>query len=70
MAIDFSRFANVLTSLRVTGEVRELPEPEPTAAAAAKQLGRDVGAAAVGRTPVRCASGPVMIRPASIPAIR
>jgi prolyl-tRNA editing enzyme YbaK/EbsC (Cys-tRNA(Pro) deacylase) len=46
MAIDFSRFADVLTSLGVTGEVRELPEPAPTAAAAAKQLGCDVGAIA------------------------
>jgi prolyl-tRNA editing enzyme YbaK/EbsC (Cys-tRNA(Pro) deacylase) len=46
MAIDFSRFADVLTSLGVTGEVRELPEPAPTAAAAAEQLGCDVAAIA------------------------
>jgi prolyl-tRNA editing enzyme YbaK/EbsC (Cys-tRNA(Pro) deacylase) len=46
MAVDFSRFAYVLKSLGVTGEVRELPEPAPTAAAAAKQLGCDVGAIA------------------------
>lgn len=46
MAIDFSRFAGVLESLGVTGEVRELPEPAPTAAAAAKQLGCEVGAIA------------------------
>ncbi|MGE5288492.1 MAG: YbaK/EbsC family protein [Micromonosporaceae bacterium] len=35
-----------LRSLGVTGEVRELPEPAPTAAAAAAQLGCDVGAIA------------------------
>jgi prolyl-tRNA editing enzyme YbaK/EbsC (Cys-tRNA(Pro) deacylase) len=46
MAIDFSRFADVLKSLGVTGEVRELPEPAPTAAAAAKQLGCEAGAIA------------------------
>jgi prolyl-tRNA editing enzyme YbaK/EbsC (Cys-tRNA(Pro) deacylase) len=27
MAVDFSRFADVLKSLGVSGEVRELPEP-------------------------------------------
>jgi len=36
----------MLKSLGVTGEVRALPEPAPTAAAAAKQLGCDVGAIA------------------------
>lgn len=46
MPVDFSKFADVLASLGVTGEVRELPEPAPTAAAAAKQLGCDVGAIA------------------------
>jgi prolyl-tRNA editing enzyme YbaK/EbsC (Cys-tRNA(Pro) deacylase) len=46
MAVDFSRFADVLRSLGVTGEVRELPEPAPTAAAAARQLGCEVGAIA------------------------
>jgi len=46
MAVDFSRFADVLKSLGVTGEVRELPEPAPTAAAAAQQLGCEVGAIA------------------------
>lgn len=46
MAVDFSRFADVLKSLGVTGEVRELPAPAPTAAAAAKQLGCEVGAIA------------------------
>jgi prolyl-tRNA editing enzyme YbaK/EbsC (Cys-tRNA(Pro) deacylase) len=46
MAVDFSRFADVLKSLGVAGEVRELPEPAPTAAAAAKQLGCEVGAIA------------------------
>jgi prolyl-tRNA editing enzyme YbaK/EbsC (Cys-tRNA(Pro) deacylase) len=46
MAVDYSRFADTLRSLRVTGEVRELPEPAPTAAAAAKQLGCEVGAIA------------------------
>jgi prolyl-tRNA editing enzyme YbaK/EbsC (Cys-tRNA(Pro) deacylase) len=35
-----------LQSLGVAGEVRELPEPAPTAAAAAAQLGCDVGAIA------------------------
>src|SRR6266568_8179486 len=46
MAVDFSGFAGVLRSLGVTGEVRELPEPAPTAAAAAEQLGCEVGAIA------------------------
>jgi prolyl-tRNA editing enzyme YbaK/EbsC (Cys-tRNA(Pro) deacylase) len=46
MAVDFSRFAGVLKSLGVAGEVRELPEPTPTAAAAAEQLGCEVGAIA------------------------
>src|SRR5215469_5739868 len=46
MAVDYSRFADALKSLRVTGEVRELPEPAPTAAAAAAQLGCEVGAIA------------------------
>ena len=38
--------ANVLRARRVAGQVRELPEPAPTAAAAAAQLGCDVGAIA------------------------
>jgi prolyl-tRNA editing enzyme YbaK/EbsC (Cys-tRNA(Pro) deacylase) len=41
--------AKVATALRgqgVAGQVRELPEPAPTAAAAAAQLGCDVGAIA------------------------
>lgn len=46
MAVDFSRFAGVLKSFGVAGEVRELPEPAPTAAAAAAQLGCAVGAIA------------------------
>ena len=46
MAVDFSRFAYTLKSQGVTGEVRELPEPAPTAAAAAEQLGCEVGAIA------------------------
>jgi prolyl-tRNA editing enzyme YbaK/EbsC (Cys-tRNA(Pro) deacylase) len=46
MAVDFSGFAGVLKSLGVTGEIRELPEPAPTAAAAARQLGCEVGAIA------------------------
>jgi prolyl-tRNA editing enzyme YbaK/EbsC (Cys-tRNA(Pro) deacylase) len=40
------RVAEVLQSLGATGEVRELPEPAPTAAAAAAQLGCEVGAIA------------------------
>jgi prolyl-tRNA editing enzyme YbaK/EbsC (Cys-tRNA(Pro) deacylase) len=40
------RVARQLTALGVTGEVRELPEPAPTAATAAAQLGCDVGAIA------------------------
>jgi prolyl-tRNA editing enzyme YbaK/EbsC (Cys-tRNA(Pro) deacylase) len=46
MAVDFSRFAQVLRSLGVAGEVRELPNPAPTAATAAEQLGCEVGAIA------------------------
>ncbi len=38
--------AGVLRSLGAAGEVRELPEPAPTANAAAAQLGCDVGAIA------------------------
>jgi prolyl-tRNA editing enzyme YbaK/EbsC (Cys-tRNA(Pro) deacylase) len=38
--------ASVLRELGVAGEVRELPEPAPTAAAAAAQLGCEVGAIA------------------------
>ncbi len=38
--------AAVLRALGVAGAVRELPEPAPTAAAAAAQLGCDVGAIA------------------------
>jgi len=44
--VDYSRFAEALRSLGVTGAVRELPEPAPTAAAAAAQLGCEVGAIA------------------------
>src|SRR5215469_15540222 len=46
MPIDFARFAAVLRDLGVPGEVRELPESAPTAAAAAAQLGCEVGAIA------------------------
>jgi prolyl-tRNA editing enzyme YbaK/EbsC (Cys-tRNA(Pro) deacylase) len=38
--------ATILRSLGVSGEVHELPEPAPTAASAAAQLGCDVGAIA------------------------
>jgi prolyl-tRNA editing enzyme YbaK/EbsC (Cys-tRNA(Pro) deacylase) len=44
--IDSSRFASVLRELGVPGEVRVLPESAPTAAAAAAQLGCEVGAIA------------------------
>jgi prolyl-tRNA editing enzyme YbaK/EbsC (Cys-tRNA(Pro) deacylase) len=44
--VDFSRFASVLAELGVAGEVRVLPESAPTAAAAAAQLGCEVGAIA------------------------
>jgi prolyl-tRNA editing enzyme YbaK/EbsC (Cys-tRNA(Pro) deacylase) len=44
--VDFSAFAGTLKSLGVTGEVRVLPESAPTAAAAAAQLGCEVGAIA------------------------
>ena len=40
------KFAGVLTELAVPGQVRELPEPAPTAATAAAQLGCAVGAIA------------------------
>ena len=46
MPVDFSRFAAVLRDLGVSGEVKELPESAPTAAAAAAQLGCGVGAIA------------------------
>jgi prolyl-tRNA editing enzyme YbaK/EbsC (Cys-tRNA(Pro) deacylase) len=45
-AVDFSRFASVLRDLGVAGEVRVLPSSAPTAAAAAAQLGCEVGAIA------------------------
>jgi prolyl-tRNA editing enzyme YbaK/EbsC (Cys-tRNA(Pro) deacylase) len=38
--------ARELAGLGVTGQVRELPEPAPTAATAAAQLGCDIGAIA------------------------
>ena len=41
-----ARVAETLRSLGVPGQVRELPEPAPTAASAAAQLGCDVGAIA------------------------
>jgi prolyl-tRNA editing enzyme YbaK/EbsC (Cys-tRNA(Pro) deacylase) len=44
--VDYSRFADVLRSLGVAGEVRELPTAAHTAAAAAAQLGCEVGAIA------------------------
>ena len=44
--VDFSRFAGVLRDLDVAGEVRVLPESAPSAAAAAAQLGCEVGAIA------------------------
>jgi prolyl-tRNA editing enzyme YbaK/EbsC (Cys-tRNA(Pro) deacylase) len=40
------RVADVLASLGAAGQVRELPEPAPTAVIAAAQLGCDVGAIA------------------------
>jgi prolyl-tRNA editing enzyme YbaK/EbsC (Cys-tRNA(Pro) deacylase) len=46
MPVDVSRFAAVLLSLGVAGEVVELPERAPTAASAAAQLGCEVGAIA------------------------
>jgi prolyl-tRNA editing enzyme YbaK/EbsC (Cys-tRNA(Pro) deacylase) len=46
MPVDFGKFAAVLRDLGVPGEVRELPESAPTAAAAAAQLGCEVGAIA------------------------
>src|ERR1700722_6296819 len=44
--IDTSRFGCVLRELGVPGEGRGLPDPAPTAAAAAAQLGCEVGAIA------------------------
>jgi prolyl-tRNA editing enzyme YbaK/EbsC (Cys-tRNA(Pro) deacylase) len=44
--VDTSRFVCVLRELGVPGEVRVLPESAPTAAAAAAQLGCEVGAIA------------------------
>jgi prolyl-tRNA editing enzyme YbaK/EbsC (Cys-tRNA(Pro) deacylase) len=46
MPADFASFALVLRNLGVAGQVRELPEPAPTAASAAAQLGCEVGAIA------------------------
>jgi prolyl-tRNA editing enzyme YbaK/EbsC (Cys-tRNA(Pro) deacylase) len=46
MPVDFAKFAAVLGDLGVPGEVMELPESAPTAAAAAAQLGCEVGAIA------------------------
>jgi prolyl-tRNA editing enzyme YbaK/EbsC (Cys-tRNA(Pro) deacylase) len=44
--VDFSRFGCVLRELGAAGEVRVLPDSAPTAAAAAAQLGCEVGAIA------------------------
>src|ERR1700730_11382045 len=46
MSVDYASFAAVLRDLGVAGQVRELPEPAPTAATAAAQLGCEVGAIA------------------------
>ena len=46
MPVDVTTFAALLADLDVPGLVRELPEPAPTAAAAAAQLGCEVGAIA------------------------
>src|ERR1700726_405807 len=46
MSVDYASFAAVLRELGVAGQVRELPEPAPTAASAAAQLGCEVGAIA------------------------
>jgi prolyl-tRNA editing enzyme YbaK/EbsC (Cys-tRNA(Pro) deacylase) len=46
VAVNTEDFARMLRELGVAGAVRELPEPAPTAAAAAAQLGCEVGAIA------------------------
>src|ERR1700731_2096524 len=46
MSVAYASFAAVLRDLGVAGQVRELPEPAPTAATAAAQLGCEVGAIA------------------------
>ncbi len=46
MPVDFTDFAAVLRDKGVPGQVRELPEPAPTAASAAAQLGCELGAIA------------------------
>ncbi|MBV9204427.1 MAG: YbaK/EbsC family protein [Actinobacteria bacterium] len=46
MPVDSGKFAAVLRGLGVPGQVRELPDSAPTAAAAAAQLGCEIGAIA------------------------
>ncbi len=46
VAVDYSRFQEALRGLGVAGEVREFPSAVPTAAAAAAELGCEVGAIA------------------------
>lgn len=46
MPVDLTKFAAVLRDMGVPGEPRELPESAPTAAAAAAQLGCELGAIA------------------------
>src|SRR5947199_7847738 len=46
MPVNTESFSRVLRELGVWGKVRELPGPAPTAAAAAAQLGCEVGAIA------------------------
>src|SRR6201994_2637779 len=46
MSVDLTRFAAVLRDLDVPGQPRELPQSAPTAAAAAAQLGCELGAIA------------------------
>ena len=46
VAVDYSRFQEALRDLGVAGEVREFASAVPTAAAAAQQLGCEVGAIA------------------------
>src|SRR6202021_3224040 len=46
MPVDYASFAAVLRDLGVAGQIRELPEPAPTAATAAAQIGCEAGAIA------------------------
>src|ERR1035437_5694179 len=60
MPVDYAKFAAVLSDLGVPGQVRELPESAPTAAAAGRQLGCEGGGIA-NRLGFRADGSPLLV---------